>query len=317
MVKNKKILITGGAGFIGSHLCERLINNNKVVIYDNCHRDALQYTGLKDNKNLTFVKADILDAKKINKAMRGCDIVIHLAAIAGVDTVIKKPIVTMKINLLGTYNALESAIANKIKLFVNFSTSEVYGPYTYKGAESSMTTQGEVGQMRWTYAVSKLAAEHLSHCYYQEYGMAFVSVRPFNIYGPRQVGEGAIHKFIARAVNNEDIVIYGDGTQIRAWCYIDDFAAGVISTLSNTKAAGHVFNLGNPQSTVTMLQLAKRIIELGNSSSRIVFKENSMPDVEVRVPSIKKAQKLLGFNPLVSLDDGIIKTFQWYKGFKK
>lgn len=317
MLKNKRILITGGAGFIGSYLCERLINDNEVVIYDNCHRNALKYTGLEKNKNMTFVKADILDSKKIIEVTRGCDVVIHLAAIAGIDTVIKKPIVTMKINMLGTYNALEAAVANKVKLFINFSTSEVYGPYTYKGTEASMTTQGEVGKMRWTYAVSKLAAEHLAHCYYQEYGIAFSSVRPFNIYGPRQIGEGAIHKFIALAVNDEDIVIYGDGTQIRAWCYIDDFVNGITLILSNKKAIGQVFNIGNPQSTVTMLKLAKRVIELGNSSSRIVFKESSMPDVEVRVPSIKKAQEVLGFNPSVSLDDGIRKTFEWYRGFKK
>jgi len=313
-ISNNKVFITGGGGFIGSHLCERLlVNNNKVVIYDSGHRNAIIHTGLLKHPDLKFVKGDVLDFDKVRSSMRGCNLVIHCAAIAGINTVIKKPIMTMKINLFGTYNVIEAAISNKVEKFIGFSTSEVYGPYIYKGSEDDLTTQGEVGKTRWTYAVSKLAAEHLVHCYKDEYGIDIVTLRPFNIYGPRQVGEGAVHKFIVNALEEEDIIIYGDGTQIRAWCYIDDFVDGVLLCINKKEAVGNVFNIGNPQSTVTILKLAEKIISLTGSKSKIYFKESPGPDVEVRVPSIKKAQSILDFEPKIGLDDGLNKTIEWYK----
>jgi len=313
LIKNKKIFISGGAGFIGSYLCERLIEHNRITVYDNYHRNALKFTNLLKNPHLNFIKGDVLDRYRLEESMQGSDIVLHLAAIAGIDTVVKKPIVTMKVNLLGTHHTLEAAVKNKIKKFINFSTSEVYGPYVYKGGENDLTTQGEVGKLRWTYSASKLAAEHMAHCYYKEYGMGVISVRPFNVYGPRQVGEGAIIKFIQACSNKKNIFIYGDGTQIRAWCYIDDFVDGIMLLLEKNGLSGQSFNIGNPQGTITTLRLAERIIELSGSKSKVFFKKSNMPDVEVRVPSIIKAQKFLGFNPKVGLDEGIKKTIEWYR----
>ena len=139
MIKGEKILLTGGAGFIGTHLCRALIERNRLVVYDNQHRDAIHLTDLPSHPRLTFIKGDVLDREGVGKAIRGCDIVIHLAAIAGIDTVIKRPTVTMKVNMTGTQNVLEAAVREKVKRFVDFSTSEVYGSFVYKADEASPT----------------------------------------------------------------------------------------------------------------------------------------------------------------------------------
>lgn len=313
MIEGKKIFITGGRGFIASHLCEKLVKKNRVVLYDNCHRDAMQHTDLLANPNVTFIKGDVLDMDALTRSMEGADLVVHCAAIAGVDSVVRKPITTMKINLLGTVNALDAAAKNRVPQFVDFSTSEVYGPSIYKASEDGLTTQGPVGESRWTYAVSKLAGEHMAHCYAEEHGMRIVTIRPFNVYGPRQVGEGAIQRFVPLALRNQDLVIHGDGTQIRAWCYIDDFVDGWMRAAEAENKAATVFNIGNPQATITTLELAKRVISLAGSSSRVVFKDSSIADVAVRVPSIAKAQQQLGFMPQVGLDEGLTRTIEYFR----
>lgn len=313
MIEGKKIFITGGRGFIASHLCERLVKKNRVVLYDNCHRDAVQHTDLLENPNVTFIKGDVLDMDALTRSMEGANLVVHCAAIAGVDSVVRKPITTMKINLLGTVHALDAAATNRVPQFVDFSTSEVYGPSIYKASEDGLTTQGPVGESRWTYAVSKLAGEHMAHCYAEEHGMRIVTIRPFNVYGPRQVGEGAIQRFVPLALRNQDLVIHGDGTQIRAWCYIDDFVDGWMRAAEAENKAATVFNIGNPQATITTLELAKRVISLAGSSSKVVFKDSSIADVAVRVPSIAKAQQQLGFMPQVGLDEGLTRTIEYFR----
>lgn len=318
MIQGKQILITGGGGFIGSHLCERLAPHNRIVVYDNGHRNAIRYTQLLDMPNVTLVKGDVLDAAELQRATDGCQIVVHLAAIAGIDTVIKKPIVTMNVNLMGTKNVLDAAIAiGGVTRFIDFSTSEVYGPYVYRADENGLTTQGPVGEMRWAYAVSKLAAEHLTHCYCEEYGMPVVTIRPFNIYGPRQVGEGAIHRFIVAAMQRSPLTIYGDGNQIRAWCYIDDFIDGVLLTLEKEEAVGQVFNIGDPKQTTSILGLAEHIVRLTGNHTHIQFGEATMPDVQVRVPSIHKARQRLGYEPVVGLEEGLSRTIAWYGEHKE
>ena len=312
-IKNKNIFITGGTGFIASYLTQRLIEQNKITLYDTCQRDALKYTDFAHHKNLTLIQGDVLDLPLLNKSMKKSDIVIHCAAIAGIYSVVKSPSLTLRVSFLGTYNALAAAVENKVERFIDFSTSEVYGPFVYKGTEDALTTQGPVGESRWSYAVGKLAAEHLSHSYHKEFGLAVTSIRPFNIYGPRQIGEGAVRGMILKAIKNEPIILYNDGSQIRAWCYVEDFVDGALAIIPEPEAHGKVFNLGNPQGSITNFQLAQMIKRLARSQSDIVFKKHPGPEVEIRVPSIERAETILGFRPQIGLEEGIAQTIEWYR----
>jgi UDP-glucose 4-epimerase len=314
MLEGRRVFITGGAGFIGSHLLERLIPKNDIVVFDNFHRDALTASGLARSPQVRVVKGDVLDGEGLAAAMEGCDAVVHLASIAGVDTVLRNPVLTMKVSLLGTYHALEAArTAGTVKRFLDFSTSEVFGRYAYHVTEFDSTTLGAVGEARWTYAVAKLATEHLAMNYYKQYGLPTLSIRPFNIYGPRQVGEGAVHHFIVRALRGEALTIHNDGSQIRAWCYVDDIVDAILLALERDEAVGHSFNIGNPRSTVTIFNLAREIVRLSSSGSRIVFEKWPHADVEIRVPSVDKAKELLGYQAKVDLEEGLLRTIHWYR----
>ena len=314
MMEGKRVLITGGAGFIGSSLAARLADRNEVVIFDNFHRNALEGTGLLDHPNVRIERGDVLDADRVQEVMEGVQIVVHMASIAGVDTVMRKPVLTMRVGLIGTFNVLEAAhAADGVERFVDFSTSEVFGRYAFKVTEGDTANLGVVGEARWTYAVSKLATEHLALNYYKEFGFPAVSIRPFNIYGPGQVGEGAVHHFIVRALRDEDITIHNDGSQIRSWCYIDDIVDGIVTTLVKKEAVGHAFNIGNPRATVTVYYLATQIVRLAESKSRIRFVQWDFPDVELRIPNISKARELLNFEPQVDLEAGLLRTIDWYR----
>jgi nucleoside-diphosphate-sugar epimerase len=313
MIRGKQVLLTGGAGFIGTALATRLVQENRVVVFDNGHRNAMGDTALLSHPNLHYVAGDVLDAAAVSSAIEGCTLVVHLAAIAGVDTVLRMPVQTMKVSLIGTYNVLEAAKAVGVERIIDFSTSEVFGTYAYKVREGDITSLGAVGEARWTYAVSKLATEHLTHNYHREFGLQSVAIRPFNIYGPGQVGEGAIHRFILQALRREDITIHNDGGQIRAWCYIDDMVDGILRALSRPEAVGHSFNIGNPRSIVTVYHLAREIVRLAESPSKIVFVNWDKVDVELRIPDIEKARVLLGFEPRVDLEEGLLRTIEWYR----
>lgn len=312
-VAGKKIFISGGAGFIGSALIERLIDDNSIIIYDNFRRNSLSGKKLENHPNLKVVKGDILDYENIQKHIVGADIVIHLAAIAGIDTVIKSPITTMKVNMLGTLNMLQVASElPALEKFIDFSTSEVFGSYAFRSEEGDSTSMGAVGNARWTYAVSKLAGEHLAHSYYVEKNLPTLTFRPFNIYGPGQVGEGAVHHFVTRALKGEDLIIRGNGDQIRSWCYIDDIIDSMILSLENDKAVGESFNIGNPRGTVTIYGLALAVIRVTYSKSKIVFVPKDLADVELRIPNIDKAKSILGYRPKVDLEEGLKLTADWY-----
>lgn len=314
MIRGKRIFISGGAGFIGTNLVERLVDRNEVVVYDNLHRDALRREDAFRHRNLKFVRGDVRNGPRVRKAMDGCSLVVHLAAIAGVDTVMSMPVKTMTVSMLGTYNVLEAARAQKrMERVIDFSTSEVFGSYAYNVQEGDTTTLGAVGEARWTYAVSKLATEHLALSYQREFALPALSIRPFNIYGPRQVGSGAIHHFIVHALRNEPLQIHNDGGQIRAWCYVDDIVDAVLLALERKESVGQVFNIGNPRSVVTIYQLAKDIVRICQSRSRIRFVKWGGKDVEIRIPNIEKARKLLGFKPRVDLEVGLLRTADWYR----
>lgn len=314
-LSGKRVVITGGAGFIGTTLARRLVDANEVVAVDNLHRNTLAGTELEHHPNFGFVQADVLDGEALTEIVRGASHLVHAAAIAGVDTVRESPVRTMRVNLIGTYNALEAALATKdtIERVIEFSTSEVFGTYAYKVDEEHVTTQGSVGEARWTYAVSKLAGEHMAHAYHDELGLPTVSVRPFNVYGPGQVGGGAIRAFIETALAGNDLVIHGDGSQIRAWTYVDDMVEALLLALEHPNAVGQSFNVGNARSAVTIYDLAQRIKRLSECPGELVFEPLHYTDVELRVPNVEKARELLGFEAKVELDDGIARTIAWYR----
>ncbi len=314
MIEDRTVLLTGGAGFIGTSLTRRLLAHNRVVILDNGSRNALGKSELMGHPRLRVITGDVLDAPVVREAVRGCQLIVHLASIAGVDTVLRMPVTTMKVSLIGTYNVLEAAVEEKtIERFIDFSTSEVFGSYAYKVSEGDVTSLGAVGEARWTYAVSKLATEHLAHNYKVQYGLPALSIRPFNIYGPGQVGEGAIHRFIVKALAGEDLEIHNEGSQIRAWCYVDDIVDAVLLCLEKPEAVGHAFNIGNPRSVCTIFDLARTVVRLAQSTSKLRFVNWPHTDVELRIPNITKARTVLGFEPRVDLDEGLLRTIEWYR----
>ena len=314
MIKGKRIFVSGGCGFIGSTLVERLIDDNEIVVYDNMRRDALSAKPVAQHPSLQIVSGDVEDFPRMRDAMKDAQIVVHCAAIAGIDTVIKEPVDTMRVNLIGTANVLEAASQlPSLERLLDFSTSEVFGAQAFRVDETHDTPIGVVGEARWTYAVSKIAGEHLAHAYHAQHQLPTVVVRPFNIYGPGQVGEGALRTFILRALKNQDMEIHGDGNQIRAWCYVEDFIQGLLLCLSHPQAVGESFNIGNARAVITIYGLAQTVVRVLGASSRIHFSQKNYADVELRVPSVSKAKEVLGFDAKIDLEEGIKRTADWYQ----
>jgi len=314
VIAGKKIFVTGGGGFIGSSLIEPLIERNEIVVYDNFSRDSLQHRSYRGHSNLTVIEGDVLDFEAVRGAIRGAALVVHCAAIAGIDTVIEKPVATMRVNMIGSANVLQAASELPgCERVVCFSTSEIFGQRAFRSDETDPAVLGQVGEARWTYAVSKLAEEHLAIAYHREQRLPTTVVRPFNIYGPGQIGEGALRTFIRRAIRNETIEIHGDGTQIRAWCYVDDMVEGTLIALEHPAAVGEAFNIGNQRAVVTIYGLASAVVRVLESKSDIVFTRKDYADVELRIPSVDKARRLIGFEAKVDLEDGIRRTAEYYR----
>jgi UDP-glucuronate decarboxylase len=222
--------------------------------------------------------------------------------------------------MMGTYNILNALrnsvwkrLPSELYRFIFFSTSEVFGQYSFKSSEDQPTSLLPAGEGRWIYSVSKLASESMLDAFAREVGLSYVIVRPFNIYGVGQVGEGAVHTFINRALNGLPLEIRGDGDQIRSWCYIDDMIEAIKQCTSNPLAVGHTFNIGNPRGTITINMLAYLIKELCQSNSDIVYVPMDYEDVELRIPSIVKAKVLIGYTPKVDIVTGLKKTIDWYR----
>jgi UDP-glucose 4-epimerase len=314
VLENKTVFITGGAGFIGSTLAGRLLDHNRVILFDNLARNSLQHRAFRAHPNLTLVEGDVLDLTALKGAMAGANVVVHCAAIAGIDTVIKSPVRTMRVNMVGSAYVLEAAAElPDIERVVCFSTSEVFGQTAFRSSEADNTVMGRVGEARWTYAVSKLAEEHLAIAYHRERGLPATVVRPFNVYGPGQVGEGALRTFIQRALRDETLEIHGDGTQIRAWCYVDDMVDGLLLALTHPSAVGESFNIGNQRAVTTIYGLASAVVRVLQSRSQIVFTRRDYVDVELRIPAVQKARELLGFEAKVDLEEGIRRTAAYYR----
>ena len=312
--------MTGGAGFIASTLASRLIEDNEIVAFDNMSRDALQKSGLIGNPRMKLIKGDVRDLNAVREAIVSTHPthIIHCAAVAGIETVIKSPVTTLDVNMIGTSNVLNAARQVKnLERLVVFSTSEVFGRQAFLSSEETSAVIGAVGEARWTYAVSKLAAEHMALAYFHEFNLPTTVVRPFNVYGPRQVGEGALSTFIKRAIRDQDLEIHGQGTQIRAWCYVDDMVDAVLTTIHHSAAVGETFNIGNPRAVTTIYGLANTVIRLLNSKSKISFIAKDYADIELRVPDVQKSLDRLGFAAKVDLEEGIPLTADYYRTYLK
>lgn len=316
MIKNKRIFITGGAGFIGSLLAEKLSQDNKICIYDTFSRDALKSRNSLVLDNVLMIQGDVTDEQTFKRAIIefAPTHVVHCAAIAGINTVIQNPVNTLRVNILGTAHLLEALKSSKeLERIVLFSTSEIFGSHAFQSSESHSAVIGAVGEARWTYAVSKLTDEHFGLAYHKEFGLPCTIVRPFNVYGPGQIGEGALSIFIQKAILNEDIMIHNDGTQIRAWCYVDDMVEGVMKCLTKPNAVGEAFNIGNVRTVTTIYGLASAVVRLLNSKSKILFSNKRFADVELRIPDVSKAREFLDFEAKVDLEEGIPLTANYYK----
>jgi UDP-glucose 4-epimerase len=310
-----KVLITGGGGFFGIALAEKLVKDHQVILLDRNFKDnTYAFSDLHGNKNISLIEADILDAEKLTHAVKDAQIVVHTAAMVGVQEVLNNALYTLEVNYTGTSNVLKAASQNPdVRRVVCFSTSEVFGTGAFGIAEDGNTNLSSVQDVRWCYCVSKLAAEHLALSYYRQKGLPVVVVRPFNVFGPKRIGDHVVIRFILHALKNEDLEVYGDGTQVRAWCFIDDFCQALLKCIEVDAAVGQAFNVGNPRNTVTIYELAKKVIALCNSKSKIAFKALDFTDVDIRVPNTQKMRNVLGFVPEVELEDGLTRTINWVK----
>ncbi|MHA1617142.1 MAG: SDR family NAD(P)-dependent oxidoreductase [Candidatus Njordarchaeales archaeon] len=308
-----RVLVTGGAGFIGSHTVELLLEKEfDVVILDNFRTSSKQnienIKGIRDkNKKLIIVQGDIRDPIVIREAIKDIDAVIHLAAIVSVDEATKWPELTFQVNAEGTLNILEALRRFDVEKIVYASSSAVYGDPLYLPIDEKHPLFPKN-----PYGASKLAGEALVNAYHQTYGLKAVVLRYFNVYGPRMppgLYSGVILKFIKAAIRNDPLVIFGDGTQLRDFVYVTDVArANVVAVEKNISG---VFNIGTGSGT-SILDLAKKVIELTNSKSEITFSEPRPGDIKKSIASIERAKKILTWRPEVSLEEGLKKTIRYY-----
>lgn len=317
-----KALITGGAGFIGSHLCRKLIRDGwEVSVIDDLSTGRLEnISSLIEEGKVSFVEGDACDAGNIEPLIKDCDVVFHLAAAVGVQLIVERPVHTIETNIHATEVVLE--LANKYKKKVLLvSTSEVYGkservPFH----EDDDSVLGSTRFSRWSYACSKAIDEFLGFAYHDEFGLEVIVVRIFNTIGPRQTGQYGmvVPRFVERALKGEDIEIYGDGRQARCFCYVGDVVEGLVGLVEKENTAGRVYNIGSDEE-VTIEQLADIIIAKtgGKSKKKFISYEEAygrpFDDMLRRVPSLERINEAIGYEPKATLDntlDLIIESFR-------
>jgi UDP-glucose 4-epimerase len=310
-----KVLITGGAGFIGSHLAEAYLEKEyEVYIIDNLSTGSLENVEhlQKDNlfKDKFFVRVDtILNHDTMLELIGICDVVFHLAAAVGVQYILENPMDSIKTNIQGTEKVLELCAKFKKKVLIA-SSSEVYGKHTHAPlVETDNIVYGPSSKFRWSYAASKLMDEFTALAYFRTQGLKVTIARLFNTIGPRQTGAYGmvVPRFIAQALNHDPLTVYGDGNQTRTFTDVKDVVYAFMKMVENEQSFGEVFNLGGVEE-ITILDLAKKIITLTESRSEIVlipYKEIFEADFEDmlrRVPSVDKANRLIGFEPNANLE---------------
>jgi len=307
-----RVLITGGAGFIGSHLADHLLNRgDKVVLLDDLSTGRLaNIDHLIGSSDAEFVLGSILDADLVDDAISGVDAVFHLAAAVGVNLIVEKPLESLMTNIRGTETVIEMAHKYDKRLLV-MSTSEIYGKNTSDSlSEEDDRILGSPLKSRWSYSEAKAIDEILAYTYWREKGLETVIIRLFNTVGPRQTGSYGmvIPRFVGQALRNEPITIFGDGNQTRCFCHVGDVVEGLVALSEHPEAFGKVFNLGGGEE-ISIRELAERVIELAGSKSGLEFipydaaYEAGFEDMERRVPNTNKARQLVGFSPAAGLDD--------------
>ena len=318
----EKILVTGGAGFIGSHLCELLIQKgHHVVAIDNLSTgrlDNIQH--LLPMPSFQFVRESITNSQVLDRLTSEADILIHLAAVVGVKLIVEDPVYTIATNIMGTEAVLTTANRYGCKVMLA-STSEVYGkglkvPFN----EDDDCVMGPTSHSRWSYATSKAIDEFLGLAYYQQFGLPVVVMRFFNTVGPRQTGRYGmvLPRFVRQALSGEPLTIYGDGAQSRCFADVADIIGATVRLSEDSRAVGQVFNIGSTEE-VTIRELAERVIITTGSQSKIVYvpyEEAYAPgfeDMRRRVPDLDKIQNLIGYKPRYTLDE----TLQRVIGYER
>ena len=307
-----KTLVTGGAGFIGSHLAERLLTDgNKVVVVDNLSTGSLaNIESFKNQRDFSFVEGDIRDAELMDNLVERSDVVFHLAAAVGVKLIADRPVHTIETNISGTEVVLDAANKFNKSVFIA-SSSEVYGKNeAVPFQEDDDIVLGSTRMPRWSYACSKAVDEFLALAFHQQYGLQVVIGRFFNTVGPRQTGQYGmvVPRFVQWALKGKPISIYGTGQQMRCFCYVGDVVDAVIGLMDCEQAAGNVYNIGSSEE-ITIEGLADKIIEMTGSKSKkefVAYEEAygmPMEDMMRRVPSLDRIKKTIGWEPKTSLTE--------------
>lgn len=307
----KTFLITGGAGFIGSHLVDALIARGyNVLAIDNLSTGSIENIAhLLNNPQFHFARASITDETVLDRLASQADVIVHLAAAVGVQLIVEHPVHTIETNIMGTEAVLKAALRYNCRTLIA-STSEVYGkgikvPFT----EDDDVLLGPTGRSRWAYAASKMVDEFLGLAYQREFGLDVVPFRLFNTVGPRQTGQYGmvVPRFVRQALQNEPITVYGDGTQRRCFCDVRDAVQAIIGLALHPEAPGRLYNIGNPEE-VSVRELAERVRRMAGSASPIVIVPYSeaygpgFEDMQRRVPDISRLASLIGWEPRRSLD---------------
>jgi UDP-glucose 4-epimerase len=304
-----RVLLTGGAGFIGSHLCDALIaQGDSPVILDNLSTGQLSNIAHIQNK-VEIHQGDIRDVALVNKLTETSDLVLHMAAALGVNTILEKTVESVSTNFTGSEVVLQASLKHNKRIIIA-STSEIYGKNTNQPLkETDDRVVGAPQKIRWTYADAKALEEAIAHSLYLTEGLKVSTIRFFNTVGPRQTGRYGmvVPRFVQAATKNEDITIYGDGTQSRVFCHVLDAIDAVLKITKDDKTIGEVFNVGGEGET-TIQQLAQKIITNTNSASKITFTSYSdaypagFEDMQRRVPDITKAKSAINWKPTRGLD---------------
>ncbi len=317
-----KVLITGGAGFIGSHLCEKLLGmGDEVTVLDNLSTGRYENVAhLKENPKFNLVVGDILNEALVDKLCEKTDIIFHLAAAVGVELIVKRPLESLTTNIKGSEIVLEMAQRYNRKVLIT-STSEIYGKNVNGPLkENDDRILGSPLKSRWSYSTAKAVDEMLAYVYWKEKGLPTIIVRLFNTVGPRQTGAYGmvIPRFVTQALRNEPLTVYGDGSQSRCFLHVQDVVDALVKLMQSPRSAGQVFNVGS-QEEITIRELAEKVIQITRSKSKIVYipyneaYEEGFEDMERRMPDISKVQKLIGYQPTINLESILKSVIEYHK----